>query len=117
MGTPANQSSFVLELKRRGVPLQRYEEDMAAFQALIKQHSLDEGQNNILCIATLGVSIFLQLCCCRGGEPADLGSFMQKARNQCNDMNIYYNQFGIRWSVELVGTQELSFRMNVDSCG
>lgn len=112
MGTAANHSRFVLELKRHGVPVQRYETDMAAFQALIEQHNPGDEKKNMFCFASLGFSIFAHLCCCSGGEQAGLESFMQKAISQCNDMNIYYNRFGIRWSVELVGTQELSFRMN-----
>ena len=111
MGTPANYSRIVLELKRRGVPLLRYEEDMAAFRAIIEQHNSDDGKDNILCVAILGLSRFVQLCCCSGREQAGFRKFMQKAMNHCNEMNIYYNRFGIRWSVELIDTQELSFRL------
>jgi hypothetical protein len=94
----ATPPCFPLEMRQRGVSQQRYEADMAAFEALHVQSSSDESTADLLCCTTLGMSRLVQLWCC--GEPSDLRNFVQNASSRCDDMNVYYNRYGIRWYVD-----------------
>jgi len=94
----ARLSCFPLEMQRRGVSQHHYEADMAVFQALSVQSRPDDCKNDLVCCATLGISKMVGSCC--SGERSDLRKFVRKAKSQCDDMNAYYNQYGIRWYVE-----------------
>ena len=96
--SPSRHPCFPLGMRQRGVSQQRYAADMASIQALSLQNSSDGRKANLLCCATLGMSELVQLCLF--GERSEFREIVRRARDKCDEMNVFYSRYGIRWYVE-----------------